>query len=52
MTNSYFRNVPDFDYVNRSDSNRSDGDYVKLIYELPLQVGISIYFLFANVTFD
>ena len=30
MTNSYFRNVPDFDYVNRSDSNRSDGDYVKV----------------------
>ena len=30
MTNSCFRNVPDFDYVNRSDSNRSDGDYVKV----------------------
>ena len=30
MTNSYFRNIPDFDYVNRSDSNRSDGDYVKV----------------------
>ncbi len=30
MTNSYFRNIPDFDYVNRSDNNRSDGDYIKV----------------------
>ena len=30
MTNSYFRNIPDFEYVNRIDDGKSDGDYVKL----------------------
>tara|TARA_Y100000592_G_C5456486_1_gene311623 strand:+ start:1316 stop:1990 length:675 start_codon:yes stop_codon:yes gene_type:complete len=28
MSNSYFRNIPDFDYLNRTDKNISDGDYV------------------------
>ena len=30
MTNSYFRNIPDFEYVNRLDDCKSDCDYVKL----------------------
>ena len=29
MTNSFFRNIPDFEYVNRIDDSKSDGDYVK-----------------------
>ena len=28
MSNSYFRNIPNFDYLNRGDKNTSDGDYV------------------------
>ena len=28
MSNSYFRNIPNFDYLNRTDKNISDGDYV------------------------
>ena len=28
MSNSYFRNIPNFDYVTRGEKNRSDGDYV------------------------
>ena len=30
MTNSFFSNVPDFNYVNRSDDGISDGDYTKV----------------------
>ena len=30
MTNSYFRNIPDFEYVNRKDNGISDGDYLKI----------------------
>ena len=26
MTNSYFRNIPDFEYVNRIDDGKSDGE--------------------------
>ena len=30
MTNSFFSNVPDFNYINRSDDGISDGDYTKV----------------------
>ena len=30
MTNSFFSNAPDFNYVNRSDDGISDGDYTKV----------------------
>ena len=30
MTNSFFSNVPDFNYVNRSGDGMSDGDYTKV----------------------
>ena len=30
MTNSFFSNIPDFNYVNRSDDGISDGDYTKV----------------------
>ena len=28
MSNSYFRNIPNFDYVTRGEKNQSDGDYI------------------------
>tara|TARA_B100000900_G_C20546164_1_gene702657 strand:+ start:495 stop:1169 length:675 start_codon:yes stop_codon:yes gene_type:complete len=30
MSNSYFRNIPNFDYITRGEKNKSDGDYVKV----------------------
>ena len=30
MTNSFFSKVPDFDYINRTDDGKSDGDYTRV----------------------
>ena len=49
MTNSFFRNIPDFEYVNRIDDGKSDGDYVKL--KNFFKKGKLRYDIFQDLTF-
>ena len=43
MTNSFFSKVPDFDYINRTDDGKSDGDIILIAPEDKTKIGNRVH---------